>query len=42
VLTDTDTLAIGAITRNNHCARQIRQHYLELQRWTKEQLHDPL
>jgi len=33
-----DPLAIVLITKNNQCARQIREHYTELQRWTKEQL----
>ena len=33
-----DPLAIVLITKNNQCARQIREHYIELQRWTKEQL----
>lgn len=31
-----DPLAIVLITKNNQCARQIREHYTELQRWTKE------
>lgn len=35
-----DPLAIVLITKNNQCARQIREHYTELQRWTKEQLNN--
>ncbi|MGL4315321.1 MAG: hypothetical protein ACRCTL_01705 [Pseudomonas sp.] len=34
-----DTLQIGVVTRNNQCARQIRDNYIELQNWTKEQLN---
>lgn len=33
-----DTLQIGVVTGNNQCARQIRDNYIELQNWTKEQL----
>jgi hypothetical protein len=35
-----DPLAIVLITKNNQCARQIRAHYIELQRYTKEQLNN--
>lgn len=34
-----DPLAIVTITKNNQCARVIRDRYLELQRWNKEQLN---
>lgn len=32
-----DPLAILLITKNNQCARKVREHYTELQRWIKEQ-----
>lgn len=34
-----DPLAIVTITKNNQCARVIREHYTELQRWIEEQKH---
>ena len=34
-----DPLAIVTITKNNQCAKVIRERYLELQRWNKEQLN---
>lgn len=32
-----DPLAIVLITKNNQCARQIREHYIEIQRFINEQ-----
>ena len=34
-----DPLAIVTITKNNQCARVIRERYTELQRWIEEQKH---